>query len=93
MIRAETRHSLTRDDAQLVARLIARDAGCELAEIERLLADRGIDTVLDDPRLPAALLRAGQGMCASLPLFSYVMVRHALKRLGVRIAFPRRSPL
>lgn len=82
MIRADARHSLTRDDAQLVARLIARDSGRELAEIEQQLADRGIDTVLDDPNLPAALLRAGQGMCASLPLFSYVMVRHALKRLG-----------
>ena len=38
--------------------------------------------MLDDPRLPAALMRAGQGACASLPLFSYVMVRHALRRLG-----------
>ncbi|HEY2026235.1 MAG TPA: hypothetical protein VGG78_04465 [Gemmatimonadaceae bacterium] len=82
MIRADARHSLTRDDAQLVARLIARDAGCEPAQIEQRLVDGGIDAVLDDPRLPAALLRAGQGMCASLPLFSYVMVRHALKRLG-----------
>lgn len=82
MIRADARHSLTRDDAQLVARLIARDSGRELAEIEQQLADCGIDAVLDDPNLPPALLRAGQGMCASLPLFSYVMVRHALKRLG-----------
>jgi hypothetical protein len=82
MIRADARHSLTRDDAQLVARLIARDAGCEPAQIEQRFVDGGIDAVLDDPRLPAALLRAGQGMCASLPLFSYVMVRHALKRLG-----------
>jgi hypothetical protein len=82
MILADTRHSLTRDDAQLVARLIARDASLDLAEVERAIADKGIDAVLDDPRLPAALLRAGQGACASLPLFSYVMVRHALKRLG-----------
>jgi hypothetical protein len=82
MILADTRHSLTRDDAQLVARLIARDASLDLAEVERAIADKGIEAVLDDPRLPAALLRAGQGACASLPLFSYVMVRHALKRLG-----------
>jgi hypothetical protein len=82
MILADTRHHLTRDDAQLVARLIARDSGTELAEVERALADRGIDAVLDDARLPGALLRSGQGMCASLPLFAYVMVRHALKRLG-----------
>ncbi|MEP7000364.1 MAG: hypothetical protein ABI969_07780, partial [bacterium] len=46
------------------------------------LADYGIDDVLDDPRLPGALLRSRQGACASLPLFAYVVVRHALRRLG-----------
>ena len=82
MLQATVRHHLTRDDAQLVARLIARDSGTPLEEIERTLSDQGIDAVLDDPRLPGALMRAGQGTWASLPLFSYVMVRHALKRLG-----------
>jgi hypothetical protein len=82
MIQATVRHHLTRDDAQLVARLIARDSGVPLSEIEQTLADRGIDAVLDDPRLPGALVRAGQGACASFPLFAYVMVRHALCRLG-----------
>jgi len=82
MINATVRHRLTRDDAQLVARLIARDSAMPLEEIERKLADEGIDAVLDDPRLPTAMLREGQGMWTSLPLFSYVMVRHALRRLG-----------
>jgi hypothetical protein len=82
MIQATVRRHLTRDDAQLVARLIARDAGTPLEEIERTLADEGIDAVLDDPRLPTAMLRSGHGMWTSLPLFSYVMVRHALRRLG-----------
>jgi len=82
MLQATVRHHLTRDDAQLVARLIARDSGTPLHEIEQTLSDQGIDAVLDDPRLPAALMRTGQGTWASLPLFSYVMVRHALKRLG-----------
>ena len=82
MILADTRHHLTRNDAELAARLIARDSRAELAEMERELADRGIDALLDDPRLPAALLRSRQGACASLPLFAYVMVRHALIRLG-----------
>ncbi len=82
MILADTRHHLTRDDAQLVARLIARGSDSELATIEGLLTDRGIDAVLDDERLPDALMRARQGGCASLPLFAYVMVRQALRRLG-----------
>ena len=82
MIHATVRHHLSRDDAQLVARLIARDSDTPLAEIEQTITDRGIDAVLDDPRLPAALLRAGHGGRASLPLFLYVMVRHALRRVG-----------
>ena len=82
MIVADTRHSLTRDDAQLVIRLLVRDAGVNADELAGTLTDGGISELLDDPRLPAALLRAGQGLHASLPLFAYVMVRHALKRLG-----------
>jgi len=82
MIQATVRHHLTRDDAQLVARLISRDSGQPLEEIERALSDEGIDAVLDDPRLPTALMRAGHGAHASLPLFLYVMVRHALRRVG-----------
>ena len=82
MILADTRHHLTRNDAELAVRLIARDSGAELADMERELADRGIDALLDDPRLPAALLHSRQGACASLPLFAYVMVRHALIRVG-----------
>ena len=82
MILADTRHHLTRNDAQLVARLIARDSGAELALIEQQLGNGDIDAVLDDPRLAAALMRSRQGACASLPLFAYVMVRHSLRRLG-----------
>ena len=82
MILANTRHHLTRDDAELVTRLIARDSGSALGVIERQLADCGIDDVLDDPRLPVALLQSRQGAHASLPLFAYVVVRHALRRLG-----------
>ncbi len=82
MILANTRHSLTRSDAELVARLIARDSGEELSSIERELSDHGIDAVLDDPRLYGALLRSRQGACSSLPLFAYVVVRHALTALG-----------
>ena len=82
MILADTRHHLTRADAELAARLIARDSVSDRAELDQQLSDRGIDAVLDDPRLPTALLRSGQGACASLPLFAYVVVRHALRRLG-----------
>ena len=61
MILANTRQHLSREDAQLAVRLLARDTGDDLAALERKLADEGIDAILDDPRLPAALLRQTQG--------------------------------
>src|SRR5678816_3658085 len=82
MILADTRHHLTRDDAQLAARILARDSGDELAGLESRIADEGIDAILDDPRLPAALLRHPRGAHASFTLFAYVMIRQALRQAG-----------
>lgn len=82
MILANTRQQLTRNDAQLAMRILASGSDSELAELEARLAGDGIDAILDDPRLPLALLRTATGTHASLSLFAYVMVRHALRRLG-----------
>jgi hypothetical protein len=82
MILADTRHRLTRDDAQLAARLLARESGEEPSHVESRLADEGIDAILDDPRLPRALLCQTQSSHASFALFAYVMIRHALRRAG-----------
>jgi hypothetical protein len=82
MILADTRHHLTRDDAQLAARILARDSGDELAELQTRLVDEGIDAILDDPRLPGALLRHPRGAHASFTLFAYVMIRQALRQAG-----------
>src|SRR3954465_8925255 len=82
MILADTRHHLTRDDAQLAARILARDSGDELAELEARLANEGIDAILDDPRLPGALLRHPRGAHASFRLFAYVMIRQSLRKAG-----------
>ena len=82
MILANTRQHLTRNDAQLAMRVLARGSDSELGELEARLANDGIDAILDDPALPIALVRSSTGAHASLPLFTYVMVRHALRRLG-----------
>jgi hypothetical protein len=82
MILADVRRQLTRRDAQLAARLIARDSGAELERLEARLSDEGIDVLLDDPRLVEALLAQPRGGLASLPLFMYVITRHALRRVG-----------
>ncbi len=82
MILADTRHHLTRDDAQLAARALATESGEEPDSIEARIAQAGLDALLDDPRLPGALLRQPRGAHASFTLFAYVMVRHALRHAG-----------
>jgi hypothetical protein len=84
MILANTRHQLSREDAQLAVRLVAHDSVDELGRVEQRLVDEGLDTILDDERLPAALITSRFGAYASLPMFLYVMVRHALLRAGER---------
>lgn len=84
MILANARHHLSREDAQLAVRLLARDSAHELNEMQQRLVDEGLDAILDDERLPGALLGSRFGAYASLPLFLYVMVRHALLRAGER---------
>ena len=82
MILANVRQHLTRDDAQLAMRLIARGSSDVVEETETTLREQGIDALLDDPRLRAGLMAARQGAHASLPLFAYVVVRHALREVG-----------
>jgi hypothetical protein len=89
MIQPDTRRQMTREDVQLAIRVMARRAGGTTGdarederELEARLADEGLDAVLDDPRLPIALMREPLGALASLRLLTYVMVRQALVRLG-----------
>jgi len=72
------RGSLTRDDAQLALRLIARGSDDALRAAEALLRDGGIDAVLDDARLVPAILEQRAGAHVSLPLFFSAVVRQAL---------------
>ncbi len=83
MIQPDTRKRMTREDAQLAIRLVARESGgAEERELQSRLANEGLNAVLDDPRLPTALMREPLAALASLRLLTYVMVRTALCRLG-----------
>lgn len=82
MILANVQQMLTRDDAQLALRLVARGSAEAYEAAERQLREGGIDELLDDPRLLPALIEARQAAHASLPLFAYVVVRHALREVG-----------
>ena len=82
MILANVRASMSRDDAQLALQLVARGSRSELERAEELLRDQGIDALLDEPRLVSALLESPLGARSSLAMFCYVIVRHALRRMG-----------
>jgi hypothetical protein len=82
MILGNVRASLTRDAAQLALRLIARGSRTELERAEEALREQGIDALLDDPRLVAAMMESSIGARASLSLFCYAVVRQALRRIG-----------
>jgi hypothetical protein len=81
VILANIRQRLTRDDAQLALRLVSRGSASEYSAAEDSLRREGLDALLDDPRLPNALMESRQASHASLPLFAYVIVRHALQRV------------
>lgn len=82
MILANVRQHLTRDDAQLALRLIARGSSEALEQGETRLREQGIDALLDDRRLLAGVRESRQGAHTSFPLFAYVVVRHALRDVG-----------
>lgn len=89
MIQPDTRRRMTREDVQLAIRVMARGAGGTTGDarederaLEARLADEGLDAVLDDPRLPTALLHDPLGALASLRLLTYVTIRSALVRMG-----------
>ncbi len=82
MMLANVRARLGREDAQLVLRLLTGERPESARHAEATLADRGLDPLLDEPELLQALIAARQSAHASLPLFCYVVVRHALRRLG-----------
>jgi hypothetical protein len=82
MILANVRRTLKRGDAQLALRLIGRESRAEYERAETTLRDQGLDELLDDPRLLQGLLEQRPGVCASYALFSYVVVRHALRGVG-----------
>jgi hypothetical protein len=79
VILANVRQRLTRDDAQLALRLVSRGSANDFAAAEDALRRHGLDALLDDPRLLEALRESRQAAHASLPLFAYVIVRHALR--------------
>ncbi len=84
MILANVRSRLTREDVALALALIAQAGQADRERGETTLREGGLDALLDDPALARALRETPRGAHASLPLFAYVVVRHALLHTGER---------
>lgn len=84
MILADVRSRLTRADVALAVALIGQQGAESRERAEHALHDGGLDALLDDPALLPALVGTPRGAHASLALFAYVLVRHALLQLGER---------
>ena len=82
MILANVRSRLSRSDARMVLVLLEHGGATDIAEAEERLRERGLDALLDDPRLLRALMASRLGAQASLPLFLYVVARHAMLQSG-----------
>ncbi len=82
MILADVRSKLTRADVALALALLAQQGSETRERGEHELREQGLDALLDDPALLPALVNTPRGREASLPLFAYVLVRHALLQAG-----------
>ncbi len=82
MIVPDIRQRLTRSDAQLVLALLGDTGADAAASAQETLRDQGFDALLDSPRLLSAVMTSPRGAFASLPLFLYVVTRHAMLQQG-----------
>jgi hypothetical protein len=83
MILPNVRASFGRDEAARVVRTLSAGDPGRAREGEEVVAERGLDPLLDDPSLPGLLV--GDGGVEDLPLglVLYVLVRHALLESGI----------
>ena len=82
MILPDVRASFKRDDAARLVQLLARD-GEDPGHLETLVAERGIDALLDHPKAARSLVREPGVSRLPLALFSYVALRRSLLDGGV----------
>lgn len=82
MILPDVRASFDRDDAERLVGLLARE-GEDTGRLGALVAERGIDVLLDHPRTARALVREPGVSRLPLALFAYVALRRSLLDGGI----------
>jgi len=83
MILANVRAQFTESDADCVVSVLADGNPVRQRRLQTLRDRQGLDTLLDDPALPAGLERDDRLVAPSVALLLYVAVRHRLLALGV----------
>lgn len=83
MILANVRERLTAQDLDLVVDALARGDTARRSALTDRMTTEGIDALLDQPGLLAALVDASSLASPSPALFWYVVVRHTLRDAGV----------
>jgi len=83
MILANTRGRLGPRDLQLVVLLLSQGSPRRRATVERRLEQEGPDPLLDSAGLAERLLTVRSMLVPSEALFFYVVVRHALRSVGL----------
>ena len=82
MIVPNVRSSFGREDGALLVRMLA-ERGEDADEWRAVLAERGIDPLLDHPRVGRAVLDGPAVSMLPLPLVAYVLLRRCLLESGV----------
>jgi hypothetical protein len=83
MILPNVRASFGATEIELLLSAFAERTGRRRSYLEQRLAHEGLDSLLDDPKLPAALMQGDRVGAVSPHLTFYVMVRHTLLESGV----------
>jgi len=83
MILANVRARFAPSDADCVVSALANGDVSRERELRALRDQKGLDVLLDDPRLPARLEQDDRLVGTSVALLLYVAVRHRLKAVGL----------
>ncbi len=83
MIKANCRDRFTADDFQFVVKTLSTTERDAITLVDLLTDADARDTILDHPRLLAAVLEDTAALRISPQLYFYVLIRHVLKETGL----------
>ena len=83
MIKPTARMHLSPDDVQFIATTLGKNRAGYEAVLSLLASESDRDAILDDPELFESITTQPAPANISLPLYFYVLIRHALRHFGM----------